>query len=451
MARLILDDGGARRAFKLNPGRMTIGSGEAATLRLASGDVAEVHAELRVGEDGEVTLVPKPGVMPPTLLGRPVRQATRLSAPAEFKIGGASFQVQADEAAAPAPSRPARGPQAAVAAPAGSRAEAGSGGRGRVQRRQRTVERGIPTWGVVGILAVIAVVALVFGKGWLEDGGGNGYDPAERYRVAVDAYNEGAYKRTLDELDRVDLERAGTELRNQVRELRGLAEAGVEASEVAAHNVIGTKWLDTNIKRYQENYLSGDRADRARARLFVKRCDDFRRRWPQHPELDWIERYRSRYADLAEMDTPDRLADVSWEVERLTAAKPRDYGLVFRLLDRFLERAEGADASAAEALRAEQRTERDEYFTDRMQQARYEWEREQYGQAVEWLVQLITKVGDASMEDQAADALLKMVNKQGQPLTDLYLASYKEHRPEDFERLMKHAGLRRAAQESGLN
>ena len=47
MARLILDDGGKRRAFKLNPGRMTIGSGEGATLRLDSGDVAEVHAELR--------------------------------------------------------------------------------------------------------------------------------------------------------------------------------------------------------------------------------------------------------------------------------------------------------------------------------------------------------------------------------------------------------------------
>jgi hypothetical protein len=455
MARLILDDGGKRRAFKLNPGRMTIGSGEGATLRLESPDVAETHAELQVKEDGSVTLVPRPGVMPPTLLGRPVKEATPLAGDAEFKIGGASFVVQSDGAGAKAaPASPVRAPQRAVArgaaAPRTAARPAAESGGGRVQRRRRTVERGIPTWAVIGILAVIAVVALFFGKGWLEDGGGNGYDPAERYREAVSAYNEGAYKRTLDELERVDLERSGPELREQVKTLRKQAEEGIAAAAEAEHNVVGTKWLDTNIKRYQENYLSGDRADRARARLFVKRCDDFRRRWPRHPEMEWIDRYRSRYAKLAEMDTPDRLADVQWEVERLTAAKPRDYALVFRLIDRFLEGASGSDATTAEALRATQVQERQEYFTDRMQQARYEWERQQYGQAVEWLVQLIIKVGDSAMEDQAADALLKMVNQEGQKLTDLYLENYRTHRPEDFERMMRHGGLRAAAQAAGI-
>ena len=45
MARLILEEDGQTRRFRLNEGKLTIGSGEAATLRCHSADVAEVHAE----------------------------------------------------------------------------------------------------------------------------------------------------------------------------------------------------------------------------------------------------------------------------------------------------------------------------------------------------------------------------------------------------------------------
>lgn len=453
MARLILDEGDNRRAFKLNDGRLTIGSGEAATLTLTVDDVAEVHAELRV-EEGVVTLVPKPGVMPPTLLGRPVKQATRLAANAEFKIGQAIFRIESD---APAAARPgAAAAPARAAAPRAARgprpgAVAATTREPRVQHQRRTVQRGLPSWAILGIIVAVCGIGYFFGKGWLEDEAANGFDPTERYREAVIAYNSGAYKRTIDELENVDLERSSPELRKDVDELRTQAEAGIAKSKLNEFNVIGTKWLDTNLKRYQDNYLSGDKASRERARLFVKRCTEFKREYPQHPELDWVSRYSSRYAKLADMNSPAQYADIDWEVTRLTAAKPRDYETVFELIDAYSASASGSDATKVSELRAAQIIGRDEYFLDRLQQARFHWEKKEYGQAVEWLVQVIIQIGDQAMEDQAAESFLKMVDDQGRPLSDRYLSTYKKNRPEHFARMMKNDALRAAAEAAGLN
>ena len=84
MARLILEEGGQRRAFRVNEGKLTIGSSESCTLTLASPDVAEIHAELEVHGE-EITLRPRPGVTPPRVLGKAVSNPTRLPKSAEFR------------------------------------------------------------------------------------------------------------------------------------------------------------------------------------------------------------------------------------------------------------------------------------------------------------------------------------------------------------------------------
>ena len=61
MVRLILEEGGNKRAFKLNDGTLTIGSADSCSLTLESDDVAGEHAELVI-ESGEVTLKPRAGV-----------------------------------------------------------------------------------------------------------------------------------------------------------------------------------------------------------------------------------------------------------------------------------------------------------------------------------------------------------------------------------------------------
>lgn len=443
MARLILDENGKRRAFKLNNGRLSVGSGESNALTLSSPDVAEVHAELRI-DDGVVTLVPKAGVLPPTVLGRQVTRPTRLSANAEFKIGSALFRLESDAAAAPAP----RGPQAASTAVRRGGAAASGVGQG-IQHRRRTVSRGIPGWMIFAIIVVVCVLGYFVGKLWMADNAET-YDPSERYREAVLAFEQGSTKRASDELDNVDLQRSGPELLQKVAQLRAKLDAAQESAYTAEHNMKGTEWMDDNLKEYVTKYLQGDRATRASARVFIQRCDEFRKEWPTHPELDWVDRYRDRYAKLADLGIPAEYADLEWEVKRLTAGKPRDYVRVFKQIEAFLARASGEQKNSAQALLQEQTVEREAYFLDRMLESQYQWTKKAYGEAVEWLVQLIVGIGDAEMAEQAVEAFLKMQRDDGEPLSERYLESYKRNRPEQFEVLMTHDKMRAAAKKAGI-
>jgi len=438
MARLILDENGKRRAFKLNDGRLSVGSGPDNALTLSSPDVAEVHAELHI-ENGSVTLVPKAGVMPPSVLGRPVSRPMRLPANAEFKIGSAVFRLESEQA-------PASGGTARTAV---GRSGAPSSTRPRIEHRRRVVKRGLPGWMIFAMIIVMCVLAYFVGKLWLADNA-ELYDPNERYSEAVKAFDLGATKRASDELDNVDLQRASPELKEKVAELRAKVKETQRSSFLAESNMKGTEWMDDNLKGYVAKYLQGDRATRASARFFIKRCDEFRDKWPKHPELDWVARYRSRYAKLADLNSPSQFSDLEWEVKRLTAGKPRDYTRVFRGIAAFIAQADEADKTAAQALEQDQTVEREAYFLDRMQESRYQWQKKQYGQAVEWLVQIVVKIGDPSMEEQAIDAFLKMQSDDGEPLSERYLASYKKNRPEQFEILMSHEKMRAAAKSAGI-
>ena len=59
--------------------------------------------------------------------------------------------------------------------------------------------------------------------------------------------------------------------------------------------------------------MQAGEVNRPRARVFVKRCKDFKKTWPQHPELDWVDRYMARYAELAALDEPPTLEDVAYD------------------------------------------------------------------------------------------------------------------------------------------
>ncbi|MFT7668835.1 MAG: hypothetical protein ACI8X5_001535 [Planctomycetota bacterium] len=443
MARLILDENGKQRAFRLNDGRLTIGSGESNSLTLSSPDVAEVHAELRVA-DGVVTLVPKPGVMPPTLLGNPVKQPTRLAANAEFKIGASLFRIVSDDQSA----APAKAKAPAVARKTKKPTEGGrSGG---VERRRRTVKKGIPGYAIVGIVLVICVVGYMFGTSWLEDGLETKWDPGERFLQARVAYNSGSIKAAEEELSRIDLSLVTPELKVKVLELRNMIAADASRANLNEYNMKGIQWLDGNLKGYAKSYLSGDRAERHKARYFMKRCAEFEKLWPKHPDQDWVNRYKKRFGKIAKMDSPDEFTDLEWEVKRRVGGKPRDYILVFKIINKFLAENGGEAKTKAQAVYAEQIIGREEYHLDRMLQAKFHWERKEYGQAIEWLVQVIVLIGDESMEDQAIDFFLKMQTNTGEPLSDRYLATYQKNRKEQFAVLMTHPRLKAAAQTAGL-
>ena len=144
MVRLVLEENGERRAFRLGEGTLSIGSGPDARLRLASAGVAARHAELEA-RGGQVFLRALPGVVPPTVGGRPVAGEVLIALGDSVAIGGARIWLE-EEARAAAASAPAV-PGARGAAGARPRSPAPRSRRppGRDSSRART---GLPGWAV---------------------------------------------------------------------------------------------------------------------------------------------------------------------------------------------------------------------------------------------------------------------------------------------------------------
>ena len=179
-------------------------------------------------------------------------------------------------------------------------------------------------------------------------------------------------------------------------------------------------------------------------RVFLKRCREFRERWPNHPEMDWVDRYERRYSQLVDLSEPPTFTDIAYEVKTLTWAMPRDYVQAFALLREFRESASPDDREAALALEEKLRAEQAEYFTDRMQQAKWHWERNERGKAVGWLVELVIGVDDPDMVDQAASELVNL------PGIEAWLRGYQADKPEKFARLVKNERVRELARKLEL-
>ncbi len=460
MARLILEEGGERRAFRFDHGKLTIGSGEGCTLTLKSPDVAEVHCDLEFGGE-RVVLRARAGVQPPVVNGSPAPGETTLGASAVIEIGAATLHIDLDESAAPA-AAPAAAPKAAPPkAPAPSKAPragvksradklvsakpAQRSGAPRVQRAKRTVSKGMPVWvfGLVGA-GLMGVAALLL-PGMFSDEG-TGYDPTERIRVASVAFNEANYggaTQSLDLIDEQTLSRMSAELRAKYDELRRrLAEKGKEGELLMAHDK-GTQWKATQLDRFRTDRLHGAKPPCERVRVYLKRVREFKERWPTHPEMDEVLRYEALFKEICDLSTPATFTDIAYEVKTMTWAFPRDYKGAFALIEKHLI-ANPGDAAHCNELMATMRTEQEEFFIDRKQQVKYEWQKNNKGQAVEILVQLIITLEDQDMAQEAADQLVDL------PGIDTWFKGYKEDRPKQFSTLRQHPTVSAKVQALGL-
>ena len=456
MARLILEEGGDKRAFRFQEGKLTIGSGEGCTLTLTSPDIAEVHCDLEFGE-GRVVLRSRPGVQAPTVNGDPAPGETVLGASSLIQIGGARLQVDLDEGAPVAAQRRAA-PKVAAVKPVTPKVTpqrsarslddvkpAARSGAPRVQRSTRSVSQGTPQW-VTGVVlgGILLIGFLVFrGMGTNE---GTGYDPVERYSVAVTRFNEGNYGAATQSLDLIDeqtLFGLDPSLRAKYKELRGRLEEKKKETDQTLANMIGTQWKATQLDRFRTQRLIGTNPPRERVRVYLKRVKEFKSRWPTHPELDEVLRYEARFKEICDLSEPATYSDLAYEVETMTWAKPRDFKGAFALIDQHLAANPGDEAQVKELIAAKQ-TLQSEQFEEMMLQAKYEWEKDERGQAVAGLVQVITLFEDASMATQAAEELVRL------PGIDEWLRGYKKDRAEKYAELLRHPVIAGAAREFGL-
>ena len=447
MARLILEEGGAKRAFRFQEGKLTIGSGEGCTLTLSSPDIAEIHCDLEFGE-GRVVLRARPGVQPPTVNGEPAPGETVLRVSTMIQIGGATLQVDLDESA-PVASAAAKKPAAPqvvakksaatkvtprrATGPAKGAMPAPRTGGARVQRTTRTVSKGMPQW-VLGLIggALLLVGFLVFKNMGTNEG--TGYNPVERYKVAVSRFNEAHYGASGDSLDLIDEQTYASmdpSLRAKYKELRGKLEEKRKETERSLANMIGTEWKSTQLDRFRTQRLTGTNPPNERVRVYLKRVKEFKSRWPTHPELDEVLRYEARFKEICDLSQPATYTDLAYEVETMTWAKPRNFKGAFALIERHRAANPGDEAQVNELVALKQ-TLQSEQFTEMMLQAKYEWEKEERGQAVAGLVQIITLFEDASMATKAAEELVRL------PGIEEWLRGYKTDRAEKYAELIRH-------------
>jgi hypothetical protein len=245
----------------------------------------------------------------------------------------------------------------------------------------------------------------------------------------------------LDEVARADTHpeenRRANELRSRLGELR-------RQLEIDSSNRLGDKYFDVKLERYEKKWLAGT-PSAPKIRLFLERCREFRERWPEHPRLDWVDRNEARFRGHVDLSTPRTWDDVTWELNYLVDQPTRNYALAVRLVDAFLDHADGEELVAAKERRDELVSERAAYFEELMTEARRAFdEKDDVAQAVWHLVHGTIWIGDPNLADRAASTLVKIPD-----LAD-HLRGYAREHPDRLELLLENARVRAYADANGL-
>ena len=472
MARLTLSHQGSSRRFKLATGTLTIGSAPSCTLTLDDPDLAPLHLTLDVQGEAVRILVTQ-GATSPNLGGTTLR-GSRIWTPGEvLTVGGITLELEA-EAIGPAEPDAATGAKndapppvkrASRSSGAGARRRAGGqtpagrskNGSSRVQRRPRaTPQRGIPTWLMLLFFAVGVLVVIQMLGNYADSSQEEAFDAKTSLARLEEALAEGNVGKAETEMAKV--ERHDAELTPEWRErfagIRAQTRKLSSKSLVLADNLAGTRYLDNQLRKYEKNYLA-PQPTRPRARVFVKRAKDFLERWPDHPDLEEVRNKLRRWEPTAEPSQPANLQDLIWEAKTLTWAFPRDYEAALALLEGYRSRADETDLKILEGVLQTHRSEREDYFKERYEYAAHYWDTGDTGKAVEYLVQLVNKVGEPGMVAKAADSLVAFegqLGKDGKTILSIVptMKGYKRDRPADFERLGKNATMRAFFSEHGI-
>ena len=432
MVRLIVDDAGQRKAFNVGEGRLSVGSGNEAKLKLTSPGVASVHIDIEVHGD-KATLHPKPGVLAPHVLGRTVNGPVVLQHGVPVKIGSATLTVEYEgQAARPAPvaAAPQRGAVVARRR-AGEDDEEGAEGRSR-----RSKSQGVPSW-----VWIAAGVPLIAGLGWFlidktlskDSRNVEAASAPAYYGNAVEQMKLGQFQHAKLQLDRIppDAQLDPTLAANIAKLRAEIDKLSATAEEEFKNASAGQAYFESQLKAFVSRYMAG-KITSPEARVFLKRARYFREHWPSHPELDWVTRQESRFKAAIDLGKPPTYDDVAFEVESLTWASPRNYREAFAVATAFQTNAQGEDLTKIGALLADLQTKRAAWFKDRMEQARWEYEGKNEGKAIGELLAIVRFSGDASMEDQAADQFLRFGDMRA------WLRGYRTNQPEAFEAVSKN-------------
>jgi hypothetical protein len=420
----------------MGPGLLTVGSGAEARLKLASTEVAEIHFELELA-GATVKLRPRPGVAAPKVAGQAATGELVLAFGKRIEIGGACLWVEAEPGEAAPPSS---APSAAATpiAPVVRRRDSKPASR-RARRR-----RGMPAW-VVPVVGVALLAVAFFGwRNFMRKSGSGEGLAQNKLRAAEQAKAVGRFDEARAELAGIPADALSDELAARKQKIEAEIQASDESTKLFFENEAGTKYLDAMLKKYEGFYLQG-KPETSKVRLFLKRCRTFHERWPRHPELDWVTRQEARFAGYVDLNAPPTWDDASWEVKDLTDGMPRNYVAAISLLDELAPRAAPEEQKLIQKRRDELEKARPEYATDRLYQAKHEFEQKNDpNKAVWWLVHNVAWLGDEALANESARFLIKM------PELDAHLRGYKKNYPERYAAVMANPIVSAWAAETGF-
>ncbi len=448
MARLILEEGGAKRRFKLSTGKLTFGSSDKATLTLASDDVAAMHGQIEMGEDGAVLRIAK-GVVAPKVGGRTLEGRHVMREGQVVAIGGAKLSVEYDEGEGPAAASSAAQPVARQSA--GARSGRSGGGR-TVQRQRPQAKRG----GVPGWLVALLVLGGIVGVGYAILG-----NTAENMKGEVFNYDVqfAVIDRTKDE----DPASARTEFRALLNhpEITAPQKAQVEKEilllddrlanlDDTARNSDASGYLKMRLFDYSEKFPVTE--DRSYARVFMSRASRFVEEYPTHPDLPRLERIMRRVEPVAVLDEPAIFRDLELEVMGLTGQKPRDYPAGFAAIEKFVAGSNSVDDyEKAEKLKAETLQSESDFYEEQLDLAAIVYDKAKYpdkfnpGQAVADMVRIITSCDNDAFKEDAARRITGITE-----VGPSFLRGYKRQQPDKWIKMMEVPVLEEFARANGL-
>jgi len=414
--KLIVEEAGQRRQFKIGLGTLTVGSGEEARLKLSASDIAEVHLELDVREDG-LLVRPRPGVQPPRLHGVSISGEKLLAPGQKLTLGGATLWLESEKAPARASTGGAAPRKESV-----------------VRARKRTIKKGPPTWAVASLVVTVGLVGLMvlqklLNESAAHDAGGmrgtihaiRSHIDASQHDVAREKIRAARPKASIEERAILD------SLEREIQESQG-------AAQLVIDQMVGTRWMHTYLDNYEERYMEGKDPEPPVVRLFVKRLHEFKRRWPKHPKNEWVDRQLARLRGAVDLDAQPTWEDVDWEVRMMVLSKPRNYVEAFRVLKSMYGKLDSSNEELeleARILKLEE--ERAEYHLERLRRAEDEYKKHgDAGKAVWWLVHDIIWIDDEGMADESARILVKMPNVEG------HLRGYKEKYPDRLDLVLRN-------------
>ena len=324
MPKLIVQDGDAKRAFRLSKGRLTLGSADSNKLVLTSDGVAGEHAVLTIREEAASI----DALAPVEIDGEKVSgEGNAVPIGATIKIGGAAIALRADDDAGSGATAGAtkgggsarggssRGGRSGGSSRAGSGSRRSGGGgsaRGgraggrsrrdddeeRPSRRRPAKSGGRPAW-LMPVVILFAVLIVAIGI-MMSKGSGN----ETALNQAIAEFEAGQYDRAENWIGQVKRASLPPGRYQDYDDIAERIELQQKQSEIEAPRARAAKWADQFLIRFVDSYLSESK--------IAEEAENGRQAYTAAKMRTWFERLDELGDQYPDWDSPAWRVSQNW-------------------------------------------------------------------------------------------------------------------------------------------